>query len=127
MHELSVTQSLLDVVLEAAEQAGGVRIQAIDLVVGDFSSIVDESVQFYFDMLSRGTLAEAAELRFRREQASAQCHECGKEFAVVVPLMPLCPYCESSRLYITGGRAFYVDSIEVEDEDSHSERDPECQ
>ncbi|NJP07522.1 MAG: hydrogenase maturation nickel metallochaperone HypA [Chloroflexaceae bacterium] len=116
MHELSVTQGILQVAVDAATEAGAQRITAIDLVIGDMSSIVDDSVQFYFDLLSRGTLAEGAVLRFRRETASAVCQQCNHQFTVNIPLVPCCPVCQSTQIRISGGRAFYVESIEVDDE-----------
>jgi hydrogenase nickel incorporation protein HypA/HybF len=121
MHELSVTQGILDVVLDAAQQAGAERIRAINLVIGDLSSIVDDSVQFYFDFLSRDTPAQGATLHFQREPARATCQECAQSFTIAVPFTPdssRCPACGSSSLRIAGGQEFYVDSIEVDDEDT---------
>lgn len=129
MHELPVTKGMLSVVLEAAERAGARRVRAIDLVIGDLSSIVDDSVQFYFDILSRGTIAEGATLHFRREPAKGLCLDCQYQFKVTPPITPLCPACGSARLRVTGGNEFYVESIEVDDdgESSGGEGDPECQ
>lgn len=120
MHELSVTQGILSVVLETTQHNGNRRVIAIDLVIGDLSSIVDDSVQFYFDILSRNTLAEGATLNFRREAATAKCWDCGIESNTKVPLVMECPACGSVRLQVTGGQEFYVESIEVDDEDSGS-------
>lgn len=120
MHELSVTQGILSVALDAARQNGGGRILAIDLVIGELSSIVDDSVQFYFDFLSKDTLAEGATLNFRREAATAACLDCQNQTTVTPPLLPACPACGSARLRVTGGKEFYMESIEVDDEDTGS-------
>ena len=115
MHELPATQGLLDVALNAAREAGAERIRSIDLVVGDLTSFVDDSIQFYFDIISKDTPAEGAVLRFRREPAEGMCGGCGHTFPVKPPVPRVCPVCESLKLKVEGGREFYVDSIEVDE------------
>jgi hydrogenase nickel incorporation protein HypA/HybF len=115
MHELPATQGMLDVALEAAHSAGAARIRAIDVVIGDLSSIVDDSVQFYFDILSRDTVAAGALLRVRRVSARAACGACGGSYDVMPPLSPVCDACGSLALTVTGGREFYIESIEVDE------------
>ena len=118
MHELAVTEGILALALETAQRAGARRIAAIDLVIGELGSIVDDSVQFYFDLLSRDTPAEGAMLRFRREPAEIVCWTCGQRWSVGAPLPRACPACKSSQLQVAGGHAFRVESIEVDNEDS---------
>lgn len=106
---------MLDLALEHMHKAGADRIVAIDIVVGELTSLVDDSVQFYFDILSRDTPASGAVLRFRREAAEGRCLDCDHGFPVIPPLERLCPECGSLALQVTGGREFYVESIEVDE------------
>jgi hydrogenase nickel incorporation protein HypA/HybF len=113
MHELPITESILKI---ATDAAAGRRITTIHLVVGELSSIVDDSVQFYFDMLSKGTVAEGAALDFERRPATVTCRDCGERSDVRAPLPSSCPHCGSVKLQVTGGRELRVDSIEVNDD-----------
>ena len=49
MHELAITEEILRIAIEHAERAQAKRVTDINLVVGELSSVVDDSVQFYFD------------------------------------------------------------------------------
>ena len=64
MHELSVTEGLIKIIVDEAEKRDIRKISRINLVIGDLASIVDDSVQFYYDILSKGTAAEGAVLFF---------------------------------------------------------------
>ncbi len=114
MHELAVTEGILQVAIASAAREHARAITAIDLVIGDLTSIVDDSVQFYFDILSKETLAAGARLNFRREPALATCLDCGAQTPVKPPVEPVCPACGSSRLRVSGGREFHVASIDIE-------------
>jgi hydrogenase nickel incorporation protein HypA/HybF len=113
MHELSITQHILDIVTKHAQRANAERVKAINLVVGDLTGFVDDSIQFYFDMLSPNTLAEGARLNIRRTPVKMRCRTCGAEY-VPQDLSWLCPRCKASGGEIISGREFLVDSIEVQ-------------
>jgi len=113
MHELSITQMMLDLVLEEARKNDAARVQAITLVIGKMSGIVDDCVRFYFDFLSRDTIAKGARLAFKPVPAKARCRECGREFKLE-ELKWVCPGCGTTRIEIVGGKELYVESIEVE-------------
>ncbi len=113
MHELSVTQNLLAVVLEHAERAGAERVTRIDIQVGALTGLVDESIQFYFDFVSRDTPAAGARLAFTRVPARLRCRACGAEFEPEERDW-LCPACGAVAGEVVAGRELLVQSIEVE-------------
>ena len=113
MHELAVTESLLEIALRHAREAGAERITRLNVVIGELSSIVDESVQFYWDMVSEGTIAEGAELHFERVEGTLHCLECGHTFPLRAADF-VCPECGASQVTAAGGDEFRLDSIEIE-------------
>jgi hydrogenase nickel incorporation protein HypA/HybF len=113
MHELAVTQGMLSIALEHAAKAGAKKIIRINLVVGEASGIVDDSVQFYFDFVSKGSTAEGASLNFERIPVRFLCRACQMTFSPNEQEWT-CPECGELSVEIVAGREFYVDSIEVE-------------
>lgn len=113
MHELAVTQNILDIALRHAAAAGAGRITDIYLVIGELSSIVDDSVQFYWDFVSEGTPAAGATLHFRRVAAEMHCPACDHRYSPRQDLT--CPLCGSSRVRITAGETFRLEAIDVAD------------
>lgn len=115
MHELAVTESILNIATKHATQANAVRVTDVQLVIGQLSSIVDESVQFYWDMISEGTICAGARLHFERKPATFKCFDCDHTFALTGELTD-CPNCHGIRLKVVTGEEFYLESIEVEAE-----------
>jgi hydrogenase nickel incorporation protein HypA/HybF len=112
MHEMSVTESMMGVVLRHAERNHAGKVTRINLVLGEFSTVMQESVQFYFDIISKDTIAEGAELDFHRTRLIARCEGCGEEFEVVEYDFT-CPGCKGEKTEIISGREFQVESIEI--------------
>ena len=113
MHELSVTQSILSIALEKANAAHASKVSKINLVVGELSGVVDECVQFYFDFLSKDTMAAEATLSFRQLPTQLRCRTCATIFAPYDGNWA-CPSCHEQKIEIIGDRELYVESIEVE-------------
>ncbi len=113
MHELAVTQSILDISLRHAQKADAKRITDINLVIGQFSSIVDDSVQFYWDIIAKETIAQGAMLHFNRVPGEMTCKSCGHVFEPKDDTFA-CPSCSSILVKITRGEEFRVDSIDIE-------------
>ncbi len=113
MHELSVTENLLEISLRHARDAQAARITDLYIVLGQLSSIVDDSVQFYWDIVARGTPAEQATLHFRRVPAELKCQVCAHTYQPGDDLLA-CPNCSSTQVKVTKGEEFYLEAIDVE-------------
>jgi hydrogenase nickel incorporation protein HypA/HybF len=113
MHERAVTESILDIAISHARQAGAARIRRINLVIGAMSGIMDDSVQFYFDFLSQGTMAEGAKLVFDRRPAVYRCRACGATYEPE-GYNWVCPHCTALAFEVLSGREFRVESIQVD-------------
>ncbi len=113
MHEYSIVESLLAVVIEHGEKAQASRILKVYLVVGDLSGVVDDSVDFYFRFLSEKTIAGGATIVFTHKPARLRCRRCEKVFSPE-KLDFRCPDCAEAEVDVIGGRELYVDSLEVE-------------
>ncbi|WP_119072857.1 hydrogenase maturation nickel metallochaperone HypA [Aggregatilinea lenta] len=117
MHEMGITQNLLNIALDHAQRADAVRINSLTIVVGELSSIVDDSVQFYWDFVSQGTIAEKAQLKFKRIPATMRCAGCGQT-APLDRQTYTCPVCGGSSLTVASGDEFFLESIDVDLADS---------
>lgn len=112
MHELALTQSVLNLSLQHAQQAGAQRVLAVHLALADFAHETEDSLQFHWNLLREGTRAQTAELRIQRVLLHAHCDECGQRFAPSEePLM--CPACFSPRV-TPEADLVRVESIDVE-------------
>jgi len=113
VHELSVTQSLVDMVLEEAQKREIKKVTKVTIVIGELTGLESESIQFYFGVLSENTVAEGAELVFKKIKAQFKCGQCGNIFERVNFTFN-CPVCGSTGVLVDKGKEFYIESIEVE-------------
>jgi hydrogenase nickel incorporation protein HypA/HybF len=113
MHEFSITESVLNLALEKANEAGAAKITRINLIIGEMSGVVGDCVQFYFDAISRDTIASGARLSFEVVPTRVRCQKCQ---SVYTPKDGdwSCPDCHEIGIEIVSGRECHMDSIEVE-------------
>lgn len=109
MHELGITQSIVEAVLDAV---GERRIVRLWLEIGRLSGVVPDAVRFCFDLAAAGTALEAAELDIDEPAGRGECRECGVEFEVDTPIV-LCA-CGSADVAVLAGRELRIRAVEVE-------------
>jgi hydrogenase nickel incorporation protein HypA/HybF len=113
MHELGVTENIINIALAKAGEAQAIKVIQIDLVVGELSGFVPDCIQFYFDSLSKDTIAEGAVLRFESVPAQLRCRKCSTIFQPENTVWS-CPKCQCQSVEISQGRELYIRSMEVE-------------
>jgi len=113
MHELGITENIVNIVLDKAREAQASKITEINLVVGELSGFAPDCIQFYFDFLSKDTIAEEATLHFDLASAQFRCRNCSTVFHPK-DVEWICPECHGQNVEVTGGRELYIKSMEVE-------------
>ena len=113
MHELSVTENILEIASRHAAQAHAHSVTDIHIVIGQLSSIVDDSIQFYWETIAKDTIAEKAVLSFRRIPAELQCMTCFTKYHPTDKEL-VCPQCGGVGAKIIAGEEFFLETIDVE-------------
>jgi hydrogenase nickel incorporation protein HypA/HybF len=108
MHEMAITQSVVDAV---CEHAAGRHVQSVKVEVGALCAVVPDAMQFCFELATEGTVADGARLDLNVQPGSARCRSCGENFALQ-DLILLCP-CGSADVEVLTGRDLRILSMEV--------------
>lgn len=111
MHELAIATSVLQGVLDHAE---GRRVTRVQLKIGHLRQVVPSSLQFNWELVTKGTVADGATLGIESIEAVGACRECGgKTPQERFPFR--CGQCESFDLEVIGGDELLIDWLEVDD------------
>jgi hydrogenase nickel incorporation protein HypA/HybF len=115
MHELPITERILDVVLRHAAGQDVRRIVRVHLRVGALSDLEDHWIQHYFNYLSRGTLAGNAELAITRAPIRVRCRACTHTFQITRDDLgkASCPDCGATESELVSGREYFIENMEV--------------
>jgi hydrogenase nickel incorporation protein HypA/HybF len=112
MHELSISSAVVDT---AVKHARGRRVTLVSMTVGALRQVVPHSLEFYFEIVARGTLCEGARLEQTLVPARARCGGCGPWELEPLPEFH-CPRCGEAAAEVVSGNELEVESIEVEEE-----------
>lgn len=111
MHELALTQSIVDIVAERARQEGMDAVTRITLELGLAAGIEPAALVFCFDVITSSTIAQGAELVIETIALQARCRSCACDFEPE-RLVAACPQCGSYASSLTRGREFRIKSFE---------------
>jgi hydrogenase nickel incorporation protein HypA/HybF len=108
VHELSITQKIVSIV---SEHAQGAPVKRVSLEIGKLSAVAPDAIRFCFDVCSKGTEMEQAELEIIETPGRGRCRDCGREIKMDDCLEPCA--CGSHRIEWTGGRELHIKELEL--------------
>jgi len=113
MHEMSLAESVREIVEDAARAHGARRVAAVRVEVGALAMVETDALRFAFEVVTHGSLAGDAVLEIVETAGSAWCMQCSKPVAIA-QRGDACPCCASYQLQVTGGEQFRVLDIQIE-------------
>lgn len=114
MHEMGIVQSIMDIVEQQAKIHAATKVVGIKLEFGALTGVLPASIEFAFEVLSKGGIAEDARLDIKIIPIKVFCFDCAKEMTLQ-EYQPLCPVCSSGALRIVEGRdEMRIAELEVE-------------
>ena len=113
MHELALTQSVMETVLAEAEKHRARVVNRVKLLIGEFTGVARESLEFCFEVVKRGTLAESALLEIEMVPLVKNCPNCHSTLETEQAYDFLCPRC-GGQLEIVSGRELQIEYIDLD-------------
>jgi hydrogenase nickel incorporation protein HypA/HybF len=103
MHEMSIAQSLFDILEEEMKKNNAKTLRSVRLRIGELSAIVPDSLSFCFEVMTAGTHMEGAELVMDIVPLEGLCRTCGRSFEIKDYAFQ-CPYCQGTEIDTLSGQ-----------------------
>jgi hydrogenase nickel incorporation protein HypA/HybF len=113
MHEMSIAQSIIDIVDDTLQESEKPLLREIAVDIGELVAVVPESLQFCFEAIVDGTKYDNAELKINLIPLKIKCKQCNKE-SKIERFSFSCPQCESVNIQTISGEELNIRYLEVD-------------
>lgn len=121
MHEMGIALQIIEIATDSIPaEMKTAKVARVNLKVGKLAAVVPDSLRFCFEVASKETALEGAELVIVEIPVLARCKDCQAEWTITEPAFS-CPTCESGALDMLSGRELDIESIEIAEEDSQDD------
>ncbi len=111
MHELAITQEIVDAVVQRVIERGGHRVTRLVLEIGKLTAVLPSAVEFCFELCVKDTELDGATLIILQPPGVARCVACGQKLELEQPY-GLCG-CGSSELQFLSGDELRIREMEM--------------
>jgi hydrogenase nickel incorporation protein HypA/HybF len=113
MHEMSLCESIMEIVENEAQRQRFSKVNSVRLEIGALSGVEPDAMTFCFDAVSRGTIADGAKLELMHVPARAWCMDCAQDVIIQQRFDP-CPICGNPLVQVKTGTEMKIKDMEVE-------------
>ena len=85
----------------------------MNLRIGRLAAVVEDSLKFCFEIITKDSPLEGAELVIETVPVVLRCRDCGHGWEVEGPVFT-CPECKEGSVEIVSGRELEISSLEIE-------------
>ena len=115
MHEMGIAMQIIEIATAAIpEGAPEGCVERVNVKVGKLSAIVPDSLRFCFDIASKDSPLNGAQLVIEEIPVRARCSACRNEWTINEAVFS-CPACGSGDIKLISGQELNIESIEVAD------------
>ena len=114
MHELSVAQSIVDIIEQHVPVPDLPKVRTVHLRIGTAAGIVVDSLEFSFGVITNETTLDHAVLAVESVPFLIRCNQCGKD-STNEQGITICSHCGSGDTTIVAGTELQIGSIELDD------------
>ncbi|MDD4952170.1 MAG: hydrogenase maturation nickel metallochaperone HypA [Desulfovibrionaceae bacterium] len=116
MHEMSLVQQIMNIVVQEKQAHGLVRVTRVVISNGALAGAVTDSLEFAWEALSPGTEVEGVELLVQEVPLKVSCGSCGEVFLPENNFCMPCPKCGLEIGHrVLEGKELRIESIEGDD------------
>lgn len=115
MHELSIISSVVESVTESLAEYPGARVLEVRLRVGVLAALVEDALQFCYEIASEDTPLAGSRLVVNMVPVMVHCRACGHNGELENLQNFRCPKCGEPATDVRQGRELEIESIEIED------------
>jgi hydrogenase nickel incorporation protein HypA/HybF len=113
LHELGITQSIVDIAIKTAREQNAVKVLSVSIEIGELSGVVPDAVEFCFEVCTQKTLIEGSRLIIDYIPGRGICDDCNAK--VKIDNMTFtCSECGSYALQRTQGEELAIKEVEIE-------------
>ncbi len=113
MHEMSICEGILNVLEAEAKTQEFTKVKRVILDIGVLAGVETHALEFSFEVVMHGSVAEGAKLEINEIEALAWCMQCAETVTIEQHYDP-CPGCGSYQLQVSSGDEMKIKELEVD-------------